>query len=147
LYYRLNVFPITVPPLRSRKSDIPLLAWAFINEFSKSMGKQITNISKDTMAQMVRYPWPGNVRELKNVIERAMIISSGERLEIQGLESTTEAPAIRPTLEEVERNHILSVLKDMGWRVSGKNGAAEILGLKPTTLEARMKKLGIKRPA
>ncbi len=146
LYYRLNVFPITVPPLRSRQADIPLLVWAFINEFAASMGKQITNISKDTMARMVRYPWPGNVRELKNVIERAMIISSGERLEIHGLESADDVSDINPTLEEVERKHILSILKNTGWRVSGKSGAAKILGLKPTTLEARMKKLGIKRP-
>jgi PAS domain S-box-containing protein len=146
LYYRLNVFPITVPPLRDRKVDIPLLIWAFTNEFAKSMGKKITYISKRTMERMVHYPWPGNVRELKNVIERNMIISSGERLEIHNLESSIETTDNNLTLEEVEKNHILSVLKDTGWRVSGNSGAAVILGLKPTTLEARMKKLGIKRP-
>ncbi len=156
LYYRLNVFPITVPPLRSRQGDIPMLVWAFVNEFTKSMGKQITYISKDTMARMVRYPWPGNARELKNVIERAMIISSGERLEIQdleiqdleiyGTESSADISDTSLTLEELERKHISSILKETGWRVSGKSGAAKILGLKPTTLEARMKKLGIKRP-
>ncbi|MBT8340637.1 MAG: sigma 54-interacting transcriptional regulator [Desulfatitalea sp.] len=145
LYYRLNVFPLTVPPLRARPGDIPLLTWAFVHQFAKSMGKQITSISKGTMERMVRHAWPGNVRELKNVIERAIIISSGERLEIQGL-AATDVQAGNQSLEEVERRHILSILRNMGWRVSGKNGAANVLGLKPTTLEARMKKLGIKRP-
>lgn len=147
LYYRLNVFPLIVPPLRNRPADIPLLVWAFVNEFSKSMGKQITNISKNTMTRLIQYSWPGNVRELKNVIERAMIISSGERLEIDRLESAEDVQDMNATLGEVEKNHIVSILNDTGWKVSGRSGAAEILGLKPTTLEARMKKLGIKRPA
>jgi transcriptional regulator with GAF, ATPase, and Fis domain len=146
LYFRLNVFPITVPPLRYRQEDIRLLTWAFINEFNKSMGKQITNISKRVMDHMVRYAWPGNVRELRNVIERAMIISSGDRLEIHGLELDESFQEINPTLEEFEKRYIISILKKTGWRVSGKNGAAKILGLKPTTLEYRMKKLKIKRP-
>lgn len=147
LYYRLNVFPMNVPPLRERQADIPLLVWAFTNEFAKGMGKPISYISKDTMARMIRHPWPGNVRELKNTIERAMIISSGEKLEILGLESIDETANTHSPLEEVERKHILSVLINTGWRVSGKRGASKILGLKPTTLEARMKKLGIKRPS
>jgi PAS domain S-box-containing protein len=146
LYFRLNVFPITVPPLRHRQEDIPLLTWAFVNELTKSMGKQITNISKRTMDRMVRHTWPGNVRELKNVIERAMIISSGARLDIQALGPDENLHETNPTLEAFEKRYILSILKKTGWRVSGKNGAAKILGLKATTLEYRMKKLGIQRP-
>ncbi len=150
LYYRLNVFPLNVPPLRDRKSDIPLLVWAFTNEFAKNMGKKITRVSKSTMERMTDYTWPGNIREMRNIIERAIIMSSGETLEIQELESTDTndiAADTGATLEDVERTHILSVLKETGWRVSGKKGAALILGLKPTTLEARMKKLSIKRPS
>ena len=146
LYFRLNVFPITVPPLQHRQEDIPLLTWAFVNGFNKSMGKQIKNISKHTMDRMVRYAWPGNVRELRNVIERAMITSNGDRLEIHGLDLDGSFQEINPTLEEFEKKYILSILKKTGWRVSGKSGAAKILGLKPTTLEYRMKKMAIKRP-
>ena len=146
LYYRLNVFPIAVPPLRDRQTDIPLLVWAFTNEFAESMGKHITNISNDTLARLVRQSWPGNVRELKNVIERAMIMSNSERLEVHGFKSDDDSSNMNLTLEEVDKKHIISILKKTGWRVSGKSGAAQILGIKPTTLEARMKKLGIKRP-
>jgi PAS domain S-box-containing protein len=148
LYYRLNVFSITVPPLRDRKEDIPLLVWAFAREYERSMGKPVEKIRKDTMARLSHYGWPGNVRELRNVIERAMILTRGSTLRID-VPATSRPPQDRSnrTLEDVERRHILQVLENVGWRVSGSWGAAEILGLKPTTLEARMKKLGIKRPA
>jgi formate hydrogenlyase transcriptional activator len=146
LFYRLNVFPILVPPLRERREDIPLLVWAFVEEFSQSMGKSIKNIPKKIMDELQGYNWPGNVRELKNVIERAMIMSSGStlRLEPQQAEVT---PAIKNmSMEDVEREHIKEVLHSTGWRVSGKNGAARILGLKDSTLRSRMKKLSIARP-
>ena len=147
LYYRLSVFPITIPPLRERIDDIPLLVWNFIRQFEKRMGKHIQSVPKRSMEALQRYPWPGNARELRNVIEHAMIVSSGKTLVLNP--PTLAAPkrsAEMKSLQEVERQHILSVLKETGWRVAGKHGAAKILGLKPTTLEARMKKLGINRP-
>jgi formate hydrogenlyase transcriptional activator len=146
LYYRLNVFPIYVPPLRERQDDIPLLVWEFVKEFGALMGKDIRTIPRSSMEALKSHPWPGNVRELRNVIERAMIISDGSvlRIEIPGLYASGIHRSA--TLREVERDHILSVLEKAGWRVRGKNGAAEILGIKPTTLYSRMEKLGIKRP-
>ncbi len=145
LYYRLNVFPISVPPLRERQADIPLLVWNFVSEFDKKMGKKIKSISMKTMNSLQNYDWPGNVRELRNVIERAMILSKGPTLFI-------ELPKIKEpkeyhgrALNDIEKKHINKVLEMTGWRVRGKNGAAEILGLKPTTLESKMRKLGIKR--
>jgi PAS domain S-box-containing protein len=148
LYYRLNVFPITVPPLRQRKEDIPLLAQAFIELYSRKLGKQITSISKETLKALQDYPWPGNVRELESIIERAMILCPGpvfqliDKLEIP---SSPLSSAVR-TLEETERNQILKILSDTRWRIEGKDGAAAILGLHPSTLRARMHKLGIVRP-
>jgi PAS domain S-box-containing protein len=146
LYYRLNVFSITVPPLRDRIEDIPLLVWAFVKAFESSMGKTILKISKKSLDALAKYAWPGNIRELKNVVENAMIITKGETLYLNTPldPSVTAKKALK--LEDVERNHIKDVLKKTSWRVSGKNGAAELLGLKPTTLESRMKKLGITRP-
>jgi transcriptional regulator with GAF, ATPase, and Fis domain len=146
LYYRLNVFSITVPPLRDRIEDIPLLVWAFIKEFEKPMGKVIEKIPQNSMAVLQRYAWPGNIRELKNVIENAMIVSSDRILKIKPI--ATISPDLQKDLklEVVERNHIIEVLNKASWRVSGKKGAAELLGLKRTTLESRMKKLGITRP-
>ncbi|MCH7950641.1 MAG: sigma 54-interacting transcriptional regulator [Candidatus Dadabacteria bacterium] len=146
LYYRLNVFPIDIPPLRERKEDIPDLLWFFISEFEEKMGKTIKNISRKDMENLINYPWPGNVRQLRNVIERAMIISSGPDLEIElpGIRSETPPQEIKP-ITEVERDHISYILNMTNWRIRGKSGAAEILGLKPTTLESRLKKLGIKR--
>jgi len=147
LYYRLSVFPITIPPLRERPDDIPLLVWAFIRQFEKRMGKNIQSVPKRSLEALQRYPWPGNARELRNVIEHAMIVSPEKNLAVN---PPTPAAAKRSakiqSLQEVERQHILRVLQETGWRVAGKNGAAKILGLKPTTLEARMKKLGINRP-
>jgi transcriptional regulator with GAF, ATPase, and Fis domain len=148
LYYRLNVFPIRVPPLRERPEDIPLLVWAFVDEFVKTFNKNVESVERESMDALQRYSWPGNVRELRNLIERAMIISSRPKLRIQ-LPAAT-APSTRASdrkLEEVEREHVLSVLEDVGWRIRGSNGAAERLGLKPTTLEARMARLGIRRPS
>ena len=146
LFYRLGTFPITLPPLCERSEDIPLLVWAFVKEFSESMGKKIRMVSKRTMSLLQNYPWPGNVRELKNVIERAIILSTGATLRINRLGAEDEVSMQSMALKQVEKEHILKVLENTGWKVSGKNGAAEILGLKPTTLEARMKKLSIYRP-
>ncbi len=148
LYYRLNVFPITVPPLRQRKEDIPLLVQAFIERYARKLGKQITSIQKETMKALQDYPWPGNVRELESVLERAVILCPGpvlqlaDKLEISSLPLSS---AVR-TLEEMERNQILKILSETRWRIEGKDGAAAILGLHPSTLRARMHKLGILRP-
>ncbi len=148
LYYRLNVFPITVPPLRDRPEDIPLLAWEFVREFSKSMGRPIERISDETMDSLLGYPWPGNVRELRNLIERAMILTSGSTLQVAPglLPVVPPVEAAASTLDAMTRAHILRVLEQTRWRIRGSGGAAEILGTKPTTLESRMKKLGIQRP-
>ncbi|MEW6667169.1 MAG: sigma 54-interacting transcriptional regulator [Thermodesulfobacteriota bacterium] len=145
LFYRLNVFPISMPPLRERLEDIPPLVWAFVHEFGKTMGKGIESIPRRSMDSLMRYPWPGNVRELRNVIERAVILSKGSTLSVELPKAMNILAPSDMRLVEVERSHILEVLNKTGWRVSGKKGAAEILGLKPTTLESRMKKLGIKR--
>lgn len=141
LYYRLNVFPIHVPPLRDRAEDIPLLAWAFIREFERKMGKKIESIPKKTMEMLQSYPWPGNVRELKNEIERALIVTSGSQLNLQIPQSTDDT--VLPTLKGVEQRHIVAVLEKTNWRVKGRGGAAELLGMKPTTLYATMQRLGI----
>ena len=147
LYYRLNVFPIQIPPLRERPEDILPLTWAFIKEFSHAMGKQIDSISKSGLNAMRGYPWSGNIRELKNLVERAMIESKGKTLIVKLPElHSTKIPHLL-TMEELEREHILDVLGKTNWRIRGRNGAAEILGLKPSTLYARMKKLGVERPA
>ncbi len=147
LYYRLNVFPIKVPPLRERREDIPPLVWAFVEEFAAQFGKQIQSIGQATMDQLQRYPWPGNVRELRNAIERAMIVSSGTRLKIEQPDARATGAQPSQAMEEVEREHVLRVLEQTAWRIRGKKGAAAILGLKPTTLEFRMAKLGLRRPA
>ena len=145
LYHRLNVFPIAIPPLRERTEDIPLLVWAFVKELGTRMGKAVDTIPRKTMEDMQRYPWPGNVRELRNVVERAMILSKGSSLQAE-VPSVAGSVSARPmTLREVEKGHVLEVLNKTGWRIRGKNGAAEILELKPTTLESRMAKLGLER--
>jgi PAS domain S-box-containing protein len=143
LFYRLNVFPINVPPLRERVEDIPALVWAFVKEFGQKMGKNIQTISKQSMDQLQQYKWPGNIRELRNVIEHAMLMSEGSHLNI-------DLPARKPaetttllTLEEMERGHIIAALKATGWRIRGPGGAAELLNIKPSTLYSRMEKLGI----
>jgi transcriptional regulator with GAF, ATPase, and Fis domain len=146
LYYRLNVFPIVIPPLRERPEDIPLLVWTFVGEFGKKMGKRIESISKRSMDALQRHPWPGNARELRNVIEHAMILSNGKTLDVRIPSLTRAEPAAPRNLEELERRHILSVLEKAGWRIAGQGGAAEVLGMKRTTLQSRMDKLGIRRP-
>jgi len=148
LYYRLNVFPITVPPLRQRKEDIPLMVQAFVERYSSKLGKQITSIQKETLKALQDYPWPGNVRELESIIERAVILCRGPVLELADKLEISSPPlssAVR-TLEETERNQILKTLLETLWRIEGKEGAAAILGLHPSTLRARMHKLGILRP-
>jgi formate hydrogenlyase transcriptional activator len=147
LFYRLNVFPIRVPPLRERLEDIPLLVWRFVEEFSKAFGKRIDAIPIENMQALQRYAWPGNIRELRNVVERAMIVAIGTRLTIALPTSKTGAPEKRSvTLAEIEKEHIRTVLESAGWRIRGTGGAADRLGLRPTTLETRMAKLGISRP-
>ncbi len=146
LFYRLSVFPIVIPPLRERPEDIPLLVWAFVTEFREKMGKRIDNIPKKTMDLLKSYSWPGNARELRNVIEHAMIVSTGRTLEMV-LPKAANGIAAKQNLQDIERRHILNVLERTSWRVTGKSGAAQILGLKGTTLQSKMKKLGIERPA
>jgi transcriptional regulator with GAF, ATPase, and Fis domain len=146
LFYRLNVFPIYVPPLRERPEDIPLLVWRFVEEFSKTFGKAIEAIPRENMAALQRYSWPGNIRELRNVVERAMIVSAGPRLRITVPPRAGTEQTSRTKLDDLEREHIRRVLESTGWRIRGENGAATRLGLKPTTLETRMAKLGVARP-
>ena len=146
LYYRLNVFPIHVPPLRDRAGDIPLLVQRLVDEFSRTFGKRIDSIDSDAISTLQRYSWPGNIRELRNVVERAMIVTTSKRLVIPVPESTTSAVARSPKLVDVEREHILAVLESSSWRIRGAGGAAARLAMKPTTLETRMAKLGLKRP-
>jgi formate hydrogenlyase transcriptional activator len=146
LLYRLNVFPLTLPPLRERREDVAPLVWKFVEEFGEKMGKPIETIPRKTMELIESHPWPGNIRELRNVIERAMILAEGSKLRVE-LPRVAGTAAARPiTMTELEQSHIIDVLEKTGWKVSGSGGAADILGLKPTTLESRMKKLGISRP-
>jgi len=150
LYYRLNVFPILIPPLRERKEDIPVLVRHFAMKYGTKLGKRIENISQEMMHGLLAYPWPGNVRELENVIERAVIVAHtpviqiDETLEVR-LDADSEAQS-SDTLEDVERTHILRVLEETNWVIHGKRGAALVLGMNPHTLRSRMKKLGISRP-
>jgi PAS domain S-box-containing protein len=167
LYYRLSVFPLQLPPLRDRKDDIPPLVHFLVSKFASRIGKRIDGVDKDTMRRLLAYAWPGNVRELENVIERAVILAGGRKLEIgadvllvndpltldfpqgeegrvRGEDQARQQPA---TLEATEREHILAVLRQTGWVVGGPRGAAKILGLHPNTLRSRMKKLGIHRTA
>jgi formate hydrogenlyase transcriptional activator len=149
LYYRLNVFPITVPPLRQRQEDIPLLVQAFTERYARKLGKQITSIPKETMKALQEYPWPGNIRELESIIERAVILCPGPVLQLADKLESLSLPLLAgmKTLEETERNQIIKTLSETRWRIEGKDGAAAILGLNPSTLRARMHKLGIARPS
>jgi len=148
LWYRLNVFPITLPPLRDRRGDIPILVKHFVDKISKRLGKEIDIIPANVMTTLQNYPWPGNIRELENVLERAIINTSGRKLYLMDelKKPYRNLAADKKTLEEVEREHILRVLEQIEWKVSGKNSAAEILGLNRSTLRARMRKLDIKKP-
>jgi transcriptional regulator with GAF, ATPase, and Fis domain len=148
LYYRLRVFPVTVPPLRERRDDIPLLVQYFLSSHSKRMGRHIETIPTETMQKLVKWRWPGNVRELENFIERSVILTQGSVLraplaELEAVEQPAESTA--SNLEAAEREHILRVLRECKGMIGGDNGAAERLGLKRTTLNSKMKKLGIMR--
>jgi formate hydrogenlyase transcriptional activator len=148
LYYRLNVFPILLPPLRERRDDLPLLIQHFLRKHNEKYGKQIETVPARAMTTLQTYDWPGNIRELENVIERAVILSRGTELTLEEHSFKTGYPEHVPrieTLEEAERAHIIKVLEATGWRVSGRGGAAELLGVKRSTLESRMKKLRITR--
>ncbi len=146
LYYRLSVFPIDIPPLRERREDLLAITWHLLKDLCKRMGRNVERIDPATLKAFLAYSWPGNVRELRNVIERYLILNPGPvfRAEVPG--SDESPPLAGQNLDEVERRHIQQVLQKTRWRIRGKGGAAETLGLKPTTLEARMKKLGITRP-
>jgi DNA-binding NtrC family response regulator len=148
LWYRLNVFPITMPPLRDRRDDIPIITAFYVKKISKRMGKAIEMIPENIMNALQQYHWPGNIRELENVLERAVINSSGPKLHlVDELKKSFKDLSTSPkTLEAVERDHILRMLEKSHWKVGGKNSAAEILGLDRSTLRARMRKLGIQKP-
>jgi transcriptional regulator with GAF, ATPase, and Fis domain len=166
LYYRLNVYPIRLPPLRERRDDIGLLAEEFLREANRRLGRLFDPMSKEVLEALRHYDWPGNVRELQNVIERAAVISNGRMLQLpeewaagwKAADTLSSPPAegarlynnSRPfeesSLDEVGKNHILHILEQTGWRVEGPKGAARILGLNPSTLRSRMQKLGIRRP-
>ncbi len=147
LYYRLAVFPIEVPPLRQRREDIPLLAWHFIAKKQRRLGKTVSTIPKSVLEVLVNYNWPGNVRELENVIERSMILSAGPELVLSEV-LTKPAGRRRPSaascsLEDIGRAHVIDVLDDCNWKIKGADNAADRLGLAPSTLRHRMKRLGI----
>jgi formate hydrogenlyase transcriptional activator len=151
LFYRLNVFPIQLPPLRDRREDIPVLVRHFVLQFARRMNRAIDTIPSETMHALVAYHWPGNIRELQNLVERAVILSTGPVLKVPLNDLESQPQPVRAsagrieTLEEVERRHILETLHATDWVVSGPKGAASILGLKRSTLQVRMEKLGIRR--
>ncbi|MGH8501775.1 MAG: sigma-54 interaction domain-containing protein [Gammaproteobacteria bacterium] len=150
LFYRLNVFPITVPPLRERASDIPLLVGCFLSRLKRKLGKPLEGLDEISLARLMQYNWPGNVRELQNVIERAAILATGLQVHVNGLLTPTADASNASetgTLEDVERRHIQAVLESCNWMVEGRRGAAKVLGLKPSTLRFRMQKLGISKPS
>jgi len=148
LYYRLSVFPITLPPLRERKEDIPLLANHFLVYYSRKLGKQINNITSDALNKLIQYDWPGNIRELENVIERSVLLTAKNIIsDIVLPESQKRVPVSGPikTIEENERDYIISVLRKCKGKISGPGGAAELLNINVSTLNSRIKKLGIKK--
>jgi formate hydrogenlyase transcriptional activator len=171
LYYRLNVFPIHIPALRERPEDVPLLVRYFVQKFSRRLNKSVAYVPAEAMEALAGYSWPGNIRELENFIERAVLLSPGKELRVTiselkavaaatgaGDDSTSPLSAVTPstvtaspgasisTLEDAERQHILRALRQTEWRIAGPKGAAVVLGMKRTTLQARMRKLGIRRP-
>jgi formate hydrogenlyase transcriptional activator len=145
LYYRLSVFPIRMPPLRERRDDIPSITWHFLRLLGDRMGRYTESVQTASMQALQEYHWPGNIRELRNVIERSLIINPGPVFIAEMPRAKSPSATSGTTLEETERVHIVSVMDRTGWRVRGPGGAAEALGMRPTTLEARMKKLGICR--
>ncbi len=146
LFYRLNVFPLTIPPLRQRRDDIPLLVTSLVKKISKKMRKHFDTMPRQTIRKLQNYNWPGNIRELENLIERAVITSPEPKLRINLPEQMSLGVEGNKTLQEIDREYMLRVLKDTQWRIKGTNGAADNLGINPSTLRDRMKKLGIKRP-
>jgi formate hydrogenlyase transcriptional activator len=149
LYYRLNVFPIQIPPLRERRDDIPRLVQHYVRVFAARARKEVRTVSRDVMSRLASYDWPGNVRELQNVIERSVILAEGPCLEAAAMMPARGVPPSRPagvTLEDVNRSHILAVLESTNGVIAGPNGAAARLGINRTTLNFRMKKLGISQP-
>jgi transcriptional regulator with PAS, ATPase and Fis domain len=149
LYYRLNVFPIIIPPLRDRKEDIPLLVNHFLKKYNRKAGKDVGLITQDVMTKLQRYDWPGNIRELENIMERAIVTSAGEKLVLGDWLAKSDPSKTKSKilpLEEMEKQHIIEVLEITKWKVSGENGAANILDINPQTLVSRMKKLGIQKP-
>ena len=148
LFYRLNVFPIQIPPLRDRPDDIPALVMLFVHDCARRMHRTIKRIPSAAMDTLVQYSWPGNIRELQNLIERAVILSSGEELQVplSDIDDASKTSAYQETLEQVLRAHIVATLRKTGWTLSGPHGAAKRLGMKRSTLQFRMKKLGIERP-
>jgi len=150
LFYRINVIPIVLPPLRERREDIPLLAEHFLGKYAEQMQKPVTGISRPAMDLLMRHDWPGNIRELENVIQRALILSPDGVISMNDISLTAAKPptaTVGTTLEEIERNHIQRMLNTTLWRIEGRRGAAELLGLKPSTLRSRLRKLGIRRGA
>jgi formate hydrogenlyase transcriptional activator len=145
LYYRLNVFPVALPPLRHRLEDIPLLAAHFVNRYATSMGKRIDKMASDGLEALLHYPWPGNIRELQNFIERAVIMTNGAVLRLSPFPSHAAFPTEPVTLADAERDHILNALRESHWVVGGAAGAAARLGLKRTTLISKMRKRGVSR--
>jgi len=145
LYYRLNVFPVALPPLRRRAEDIPMLVAHFVHKYAERMAKNIGKITSDAMDELVDYPWPGNIRELQNVIERAVILTNGDVLHLPELPSSPMPSKDRVTLAEAERDNILNALKESNWVVGGATGAAARLGVKRTTLISKMRKRGLSR--
>jgi transcriptional regulator with GAF, ATPase, and Fis domain len=143
LFFRLAVFPIRIPPLRERRDDVPLLVWSIVEELSAGMNKRVESIRRDDMERLQRHGWPGNVRELRNVVERALILCNGPTLRIE----LPPAPSLEgdevQSMDEVQRRHIVKVLDSAGGRIRGPGGAAELLGMKPTTLRSRMQRLGL----
>jgi len=146
LFYRLSVFPINIPPLRERREDIPALLWHVLKDLCQRMGRNVESIHPTTMKSFQEYSWPGNVRELRNAVERNLILNSGPVFCAEILDLEEPSLPGGNNLEEVERRHVQQVLENTHWRIRGKGGAADLLGLKPTTLEARLRKLGIVRP-
>jgi len=167
LFYRLNVFPMSMPPLRERSKDVPLLTMFFVEKFARKLGRPVTHVAEETMSRLCAYSWPGNIRELQNLIERAVVLTTGPilKLEVNALfdspvaptaadvvasrsapfSAPLPAPSACVSLEDVERQHILAVLTQTNWRIEGDGGAAKLLNLQPSTLRSRMQKLGISR--
>jgi formate hydrogenlyase transcriptional activator len=159
LFYRLNVFPVTMPPLRERQEDVPLLTMFFLEKVARKLGRPVAHVTEETMSRLCAYSWPGNIRELQNVIERAVIVSTGPVLKVSlddlktrvrsadvanGSSASEDAGKMRSVLEDAERKQILAALKQTNWIVAGAKGAAALLGMKRSTLQAHMQRLGIR---